>query len=479
MTQAKERNLQLTEEQKQAITIIVRNDLNIEKSPIFVLSRSKGEMKVREIEWQRKISKDETILSKIRISPSLDHGSLNTEDQKVLYALIKLWEGKGRPEILYFSLNELAKALEKSWSVKTYNSLRESLLRLRFTAFVWIKAYYDDATNDYYDELDSFTILSDLKIAKRTKNERITTQACKVKFNEYLDKNLRSNHTQPAFYNQIIKFKSGLAQLIYQQLELVMHDKIRYERNSEGLLLEDLKLDCVDYKYPSGRKKVLDVAVKELQGVPIPSGIITTSLEQTKDKSDYKLVVIKEVQLLLPLKYEEGEEQPEGHQEAKTETAATTKTKKTPPATNQPASLAEQIVRFFLEKFRIKRKEPLKKEVITAQEWIEQYNLDLEKAQVFISKCKVYAAETDFDVQNFGGLRQYLDRTTQIFEQMEVNRAIKACALCDETGHIDGKEESGRDFAFKCVHDLEKIQVYANKYKVQVRLKDHTILEPK
>lgn len=477
MTQAKEKNLQLTEEQKQAITIIVRNDLNIEKSPIFVLSRSKKEMKVREIEWQRKISKDETILSKIRISPSLDHGSLNTEDQKVLYALIKLWEGKGRPEILYFSLNELAKALEKSWSVKTYNSLRESLLRLRFTAFVWIKAYYDDATNDYYDELDSFTILSDLKIAKRTKKERITTQACKVKFNEHLDKNLRSNHTQPAFYNQIIKFKSGLAQLIYQQLELVMHDKIRYERNSEGLLLEDLKLDCIEYKYPSGRKKVLDVAIKELQGVPIPSGIITASVEQTRDKSDYKLVVIKVEQQLL--KREEAQEQPEGHQEGKTETEATTKTKKTAPTTNQPATLAEQIVRFFLEKFRIKRKEPLKKEVITAQEWIDQYNLDLEKAQVFISKCKVYAAETDFDVQNFGGLRQYLDRTTQIFEQMEVNRAIKACKLCDENGYIDGKEQNGREFVFKCVHDLEKIQNVANKDKFQIKLKDNTIVEPK
>jgi hypothetical protein len=479
MNQAQENKIQLTEEQKIAIAEVIRNDLNLEKSPVFILAKSKGEMKVREIEWQRRISKDETILSKIRISPSLDHGNLNTEDQKVLYALIKLWEEKGRPEVLVFSLNQLAKALNKTWSVYTYNSLKDSLLRLRFTAFVWIKAYYDEVTNDYYDELDSFTILSDLKIAKRGNNERITVQACKIKFNEHLDKNLRSKYTQPAFYNQIIKFRSGLAQLIYQLAELVMHDKIRYERNSEGLLLEDLKLDCIEYKYPSGRKKVLDVAVKELQGVPIPSGIITASVEWNKDKSDYKLVLVKEVQMLLDLKFEEDAKQPESSQGAKPATKTTSKTEEPAQATSQPVSLAEQIVRFFLEKFRVKRKTPLKKELLTAQDWIDEYNLDLEKAQVFISKCKVWAAETDFDVQNFAGLQQYLDRTTQIFEQMEVERAIKACNLCDNTGHIDGKEESGREFVFKCVHNREVLQAQANKHKFQIILKDKTILDPK
>lgn len=472
MTQSKEKKVQLTKEQKYAIAEIVRNDLNLEKSPsIFVPAQGRGEMKTREIRWERRISKDETILSKVRISPSLDYGNLTTEDQKVLYALIKLWEDKNRPEILFFSLRDLAKTLGKSWSLKTYTSLKDSLLRLRGTLFVWTDSYCDGITNKYFRELKSFTILADLYIAEIGENQsHPNKQSCRVKFNEYLDKNLRSKHTQPGFYNQIIKFRSGIAQLIYQQLELIMHDKIRYERNSEGLLLEDLKLDCVDYKYPSGRKRALDIAVKELQGVPIPSGIIHASVEQTKDKSDYKLVVIKEVQLLLPLNYEKNEDQTESSQEASPTEA---------PATNQPANLAEQIVKFFLEKFRVKRKEPLKKEISTAQEWIEKYDLDLEKAQIFIAKCKVWAAETDFDVQNFAGLRQYLDRTKETFEKIEVERAIKSCSLCDENGYVDAKEEAGREFVFKCSHNLEELQAYANKYKIMVKLKDKSYIDPK
>lgn len=474
MTQAKEKKILLTENQKFAIAEIVRGDLNLEKSPsIFVPAQGRGQLKDRTIEWTRKISDGGTVLSTIDISPSVKYGNLNTEDQKVLYALIKMWNEKGRPEVLVFSLRDLARTLEKSWSAKTYNSLKDSLFRLRGTLFVWTKAYYDGATEDYYDELDSFTILSELKIAKRTKDKSITVEACKIRFNEHLDKNLRSKYTQPTFYNQIIKFKSGLAQLIYQQLELVMHDKIRYERNSEGLFIEDLKLDSVDFKYPSGRKRALEIAVKELQNVPIPSGIVNASVEQTKDKSDYKLVVIKELQQLLGLKYSEDQQQPETNQNI-------TPPEQPAPTLTKPAlSLAQQIIVFFLEKFRVKRKTPLKKELYTAQGWIEQYNLDLEKAQVFISRCKVWAAETDFDVQNFAGLKQYLDRTTQIFEQMETNRAINACKFCDENGYIDGKEQNGREFVFKCIHDLEKIQNLANKDKFQIRLYDKTIIDPK
>lgn len=476
MTQLKEKKIQLTEDQKFAIAEIVRSDLNLEKSPsIFIPSQGRGEMKTRIIEWERKITKDSSILSRIKISPNLDYGNLNTEDQKVLYALIKLWEEKGRPEVLLFSLRDLARILKKSWSTKTYNSLKDSLFRLRGTLFVWTKAYYDGVTEDYYDELDSFTILSDLKIAKRTQGRSVTVEACKIRFNEHLDKNLRSKHTQPSFYNQIIKFRSGLAQLIYQQLELVMHDKIRYERNSEGLFLEDLKLDSINYKYPSGRKRDLDVAVKELQNVLIPSGVINASIEKTKDNSDYKLVVTKEVQLLLALRYKEDEQQPENNEDIK----STNIEREAVVPARPELSLAEQIVKFFLEKFRVKRKESLKKEIQTAQEWIEKYSLDLEKAQIFVSKCKVWAAETDFDVQNFAGLRQYLDRTKETFEKIEVERAIKGCSLCDENGYVDGKEENGREFVFKCSHKLAELESYANQSKIAIKLAGNRVLEPK
>lgn len=479
--------------------LIVRPELNLEKwSTIWQPAHLLLPLQVRVSERQKNLKDGSIFLSRVEVSPSLRHGNLTTEDQKTFYALIRLWELKGKPEVLVFSLRELANVLGKTWGTRNIELLKSSLLRLNATSLTWLNSYYDSTTKELYKNLSAFHILVNLDIAEKISHSGFNKQACSVRFHQLIERNLRNKYTRPVMFNIIVNLRSGIAQILYKYLEFVMHTREEYEEASKKLF-EKLGFIGQDYGYASIRKRLLDKAIKELnsvlqdvsglgQGFPIPSGIVYITLEKTKDVLDWKIVCKKIPQPMLPFENsleneEEQEDTPavvvEVKEIAKEIKQLKKESKTTATDKKSELNLAEQIVRFFLEKFRVKRTDPLSKELLTVKQWISKYNLDLEKAQVFISRCKDWTAETGFDVQNIAGLRQYLDRTAQIFEQMEINRAIKACKLCDDNGYIDGQEENGREFVFRCDHDLSELQQYSSKGKIRITLYDKSIIEPK
>ena len=102
-------------------------------------------------------------------------GVLTTEDQKTFYALIKIWEDKGRPtEQTYYSSRGLARVLKKGWGTNVMNATDQSLLRLRMTPLIWRNSYHDSARKDMIEQLDPFNILSDLKVIRRKSDGHIT-----------------------------------------------------------------------------------------------------------------------------------------------------------------------------------------------------------------------------------------------------------------------------------------------------------------
>src|SRR2546426_11276069 len=56
-------------------------------------------------------------------------GTLTTEEQKLLYVLIKLWEDDGKPDVqVYFSTRGLARMLKKKgWGTNVIDSVTKSL----------------------------------------------------------------------------------------------------------------------------------------------------------------------------------------------------------------------------------------------------------------------------------------------------------------------------------------------------------------
>lgn len=444
---------------------MVRNDLNLEKNPgVFTPAQGRGKPKVKIIKWSRRLDDGSYVECEIKITPLLDQGNLTTEDQKVMYGLIKLWEKKGRPEELAFSLRELAEELNMCWSEWVYKTLKKSLLRLRFSAFTWSKAYFDGTTKEYYDELDSFTILAELKIARNGKGKHITYQACKIKFYPLIEKNLRNKYTQPSYYNVMIGFKSGLAQILYNYLEFIMHDKNYYERNTEGLFFDDLDLEAVDYKFKSGRKRILEVAIKELNGLPIPSGILYITLKETADKQDYKIVVTKA-------------KQSEASSKETNDTVLEPPTAKTETATAQlPVTeiislySPNQLVELFIERFGLRRK-ATENELKKAEELINQYKIDLNKGNFFIDCAKREATTTNYEVKNFAGILQYLTKALEEYENIQRNKqaeaTIKNCSLCIG-GQIYVYKADGKRSVMRCLHDPDKHKEIEEKDNVRI-----------
>src|SRR5262249_25480532 len=153
-------------------------------------------------------------------------GNLTTEDQRVYYALVRIWEERGRPETFTpVSLRLIAKVLRRKWNAETGASIRASLTRLRMTGFIWEKTYEDGSKKNKLGLLEPFNILADLKIIRREHDGHVTTEAGYFRFHENILKNLRANYTKPLLLDVVLSFRSEIAQILYTHLDLVLADK--------------------------------------------------------------------------------------------------------------------------------------------------------------------------------------------------------------------------------------------------------------
>jgi len=272
---------------------IVYTELNLEKWSIWEPSSSKKPPRARIIERQRLLPDGSTVAAKVEIGFT-QHGNLSTRDQKIYYVLCKLWEDAGRPATpVAFSLQRIARELGEEWGSIVCRSITRSLIQLRGVLFVWENSYFDKVGGEHIDLLDTFNILSELSIARRTKKLHATTPMCVFQFHREILKNLQANHTTPLFLATVLSFKSEIAQILYPRLDLLLADKKHYERRTKELFAE-LGLDGETYRHRSARKRVIERALEELRGAPLTTGcIVAATVEPTKDGSDFKIVIAK------------------------------------------------------------------------------------------------------------------------------------------------------------------------------------------
>lgn len=437
---------------------IIRPELNLEKWPnIWTPAQSRTKPRLRTLVRKNTLENGNIICSKVTIDPSLQYGNLTTEDQKTWYALLQLWEQSGKPQTLTFSLRELARTLGKSWSVKTYESLKKSLKRLNISTFSWENSYYDSKTKKTLDIEDSFHIISELRLAKVSEEHTINNEQCSCRFSELLYQNLISNYTKPVCFGEILKIRSGVAQLIYKYLELVMYNKDYYERTSENLF-DDIGLDRDEYKFVSARKKVLFVAIKELKEIKFPTGILKINIEETIDKSDWKLVVNK-------LTFTTSTtNKADKKQETKTVKEITKQ------IIEQTPLLKREALSYFIERFGLRR-EATKTELDVAENLIKKYQLNLEQVKQFVDYAKCAAIETNYSPKNFNGIVQYIGEALNQQQAQELKTQFKEktknCNFCNEAGLIGVLEKSGRRATMYCPHDPEILKLKATKWDIE------------
>src|SRR5262249_36599095 len=164
----------------------------------------------------------------------------------------KIWEDNGRTtDQVHFSLRLLARTLKKKWGTSIIDSLSQSLFRLRFTPFIWRNSYYDSTTKETIKILKTFTILSELETVEKDKDGSVNREAAFFQFYDLITKNLLNKYTKPYFFDVVIAFKSEIAQMLYRHLDLMLADKNHYERKTEDLFFEDLRLESDYYKKPA------------------------------------------------------------------------------------------------------------------------------------------------------------------------------------------------------------------------------------
>lgn len=442
----------LAKRESDALFVTVRPELNLEKwFSIWTPAQSRSKPKLRILE-KKKVAEDGSfVLQKVKINPSLEYGNLTTEDQKVWYGLLQLWEHAGKPQKLVFSLSQLAKVLGKSWGLNTFESLKKSLLRLRISTFSWENSYYDSKNGQTLEILDFFNILGDLHLAKVKDGHKINNEQCYCRFSDYLYENLLRNYTRPILFDTVLKIKSGVAQLIYKYLELVMYDKVYYERTSNNLF-KDINLDDDEYKWPSARKRVLLIAIEELKKVPFPGGMLEVGIERTIDESDWKLIVKKT---------SVGDGKAKGASKLKEEK---------PEIVKEIRSLEREMVEYFLEKFNLRR-EVTRAEIEKAKELVEKYQLNFEKAKHFIDYAKFAVTETNYKPKNFNGIVQYIEESLAQEQAREISlqikEKIKTCNFCDEEGLVGVIEQTGRRATMRCPHDGEALKQKAVRWNIR------------
>jgi hypothetical protein len=432
----------------------VRPDLNLEKWSLWQPAKSKLPPKEKVLRREIELPNGNKVLAEVEVGFT-NKGALTTEDQKTFYALLKIWEEKGRGnDAVFYSLRHLAKILKKHWGTNVIDATSQSLLRLRITPLIWKNSYQDSTQKDYVEILDPFSILSDLKVIRRKTDGHITQEFGYFKFNDFIVKNLLNNHTKPVLLDTVLGFQSEIAQLLYTHLDLIMARRDHYERKTLELFFDDLGLTGKAYQNPSDRKRTLERAIRELEGARLSTGYIAAiTLERTRDGKDYKLVVDKKSSQ--PLR-----------QLPMTTTDTDAReilpvTPHTPPTCEQEA---RSLVNYFHKLFHgVESAHPGSKALNQATALVAQHGY--ERARFVVDFAHTEATKTKYSPQTFGGILNYVSRALaarDTFLAKEKARVAAAqCLLCNDSGFLSLEDERRYTFALRCPHDLAALHTTA------------------
>ena len=383
----------------------IRSELNIEKWPaIWQPAKSKNRPALRTMEREMTADDGSRVVSRVEVGFT-QLGTLTTEEQKLLYVLIKLWEDGGKPDAqVFFSTRALARMLKKKgWGTNVIDSLTKSLRKLRTIPVEWINSYFDQTERGaVVVDRRPFTILGDLRIVERRQDGAVNSSLGYFKFDDHILSNLLHNYTKPVCIEEFFKLKSEIAQLVYSHVDLMLADKTKYERRTQELF-NDLGLKNSEYQHMYERKRALERALAELQGIRLSTGILRTVLiEKTKDGKDYKVVFQKNVRIELDSAPVDAMIKPTAEIQ---NVIINNYTKPKNPIVEQ----AETAVRFFPKTIHgLDNCQPLSKETSQALALVTQHGLENTKHIIEYAVRK--AAETNFSMQHFGAVLSYASR---------------------------------------------------------------------
>ena len=421
---------------------IVRQELNLEQWALWTPSHATRRAKTLEprILTQEENQPDGT---KIIRTVEIEHthrGTLTTKDQKVLLALVKVWEDAGRPlTYVFLSRYRLCQILGLKWGTSANTSLVDSLRRLAGVTLTFKQSFTD--ANGQTDEELSFHILNELKLVTRREKGKdgktiIKTEKGYFEFHHRIIGNIIRNYSKPVLLNVVLSIENDIAQLLYSYVDRILTNTNRYEWRTENVFKE-LALEGKDYHKPSVRKRALERAIEELNGKRLSSGgLLKVEIAEAKDKTkktDYKLI------------FEKRERVTSSGKPAKQQTEA------------------EQLVSYFHQVFfNADDVKPNRKEISHATELLNLHGFEIAKAVIDTAKSE--APKTGFEIVTFGGVMQYQTKATVATRARAKNEA-RLRAIEDEQRQARAKDIYSQFFepAFRAYQKTELDRIKQNQ----------------
>jgi hypothetical protein len=238
--------------------------MNLSSPQIYSHIENRKICEIRSFKKEWRDAKGQGGSAQVEILHNPKLGTLNTADQRVLLCLLELWEEQGKSDKVVFSIRHIIRMLGNHECGKSYNQVRDSLLRLGTVNFHWNGGFYNFAEKEYIDIEKAFSILSSVAIATKRKRN-VTSEECYAVINEEAVKNLLNNGSIPIRRLIIQSFKSSITQLLYTHLNRQLFGTNGYTRTTKGLI-EDLGITTKRYNRLSNRKELFYICREEILG---------------------------------------------------------------------------------------------------------------------------------------------------------------------------------------------------------------------
>lgn len=281
----------------------VQSDINLERWCLFSTKKGHG----HRVMERKRTNPDGTIVrQKVTIGlPGIKH-TLTAEEAKVFYLLLDRWDKAGRDPngVIHGSFREVYLTLhgrtgreqgksaslgnyEKQWFIKKLDRLLQTLITY--------EEAYQTPKGEFLTK-ETFTLLNRIDLFDRKKNKKkLYYDLSHFTIHPMIVKSILGHKIKPLRLDVIIQLKKEISVILYRFLDLILFDKVQYERNIEQLA-EELGFGA------SLRKnllKQLRAACLELTGKDLSAGRIEScQIEKTVNGKDWKLIVRKGKQVL-------------------------------------------------------------------------------------------------------------------------------------------------------------------------------------
>lgn len=236
---------------------------NFEEHPLFRMSSQERTVRAYSYEWVYEAEDGLHLRKRWTVVPSGQYGAPGPADQDVFVAVMELVARRGGlPESgeIEFSLNELLRTLRKSRGGKSYEALKESLLRIAFTGIESQNSFYSAAMKSYIE--DTFRIW-DVRFADYEAVGGGSSSRHTLKFHDVFVNNYFAHYLKNLDTDLYWSLKSPIAKRLYRLI-----DQKRGQGRFWGQELFELARQIPltgSYKYASKIKEKLKTPHSELE----------------------------------------------------------------------------------------------------------------------------------------------------------------------------------------------------------------------